>query len=305
MSAPLFRWVVQAPGPLHELLWSHGLMAALRDERVFVDGQRAPSPPAEPLQLSPGAVVEVFAPRPDSFIDILHDADDVFAVYKPAALPTEPDKSGANSVIRQLAELLHLEVTNLFAVSRLDVGVSGVLLVAVGLLAQRRLLQERARGTLRRRYVALASGVPAPAEGEWCDALARGSGGKRVVSDRDGQTALSRYRVVATAQPVSRERPASSLLALSPVTGRTHQLRVHASAHGAPLLGDRKYSGPVRVTLADGSVQSLPQILLHAASVEWGPKAERQLVVSEPGTDFVDTWLALGGDPTALQRALD
>jgi 23S rRNA-/tRNA-specific pseudouridylate synthase len=255
--------------------------------------------------LAVGAVVEVFAPRPEAFIDVLHDAEDVFAVYKPASLPTEPDKSGVSSVIHQLAGSLGREARDLFAISRLDVGVSGVLLVALGLTAQRRLLQERAQGTLWRRYVALAAGVPAPAEGEWGEAIGRGSGGKRVVSDRDGQHAHSRYRVVALANAVSRERPVTSLLALSPITGRTHQLRVHASAHGAPLLGDRKYAGPVRMTLADGSVQPLPRILLHAASVEWGPKNERRLVVAEPRTDLVDIWLALAGDPTALQRALD
>jgi 23S rRNA pseudouridine955/2504/2580 synthase len=305
MTAPLFRWVAEAPGPLHELLWKHGLTAAMHDERVFVDGRRVPGKWVEPPQLAAGAVVEVFAPRPQAFIDILHEADDVFALYKPAALPTEPDKSGASSVIRQLAERLDWEPSDLFAVSRLDVGVSGVLLVAVGHRAQTRLLQERARGSLRRRYVALASGVPAPGEGEWREGLGRGSGGKRVVDVRDGQAAHSRYRVVATAQAVSRERPLTSLLSLSPVTGRTHQLRVHASAHGAPLLGDRKYSGPVRITLADGSVQSLSQILLHSASVEWGPRSKRELVVAEPCTDMLETWLALGGDPTVLQRALD
>jgi 23S rRNA-/tRNA-specific pseudouridylate synthase len=305
MTAPLFRWVAEAPGPLHELLWKHGLTAAMQDERVFVDGRRVVSKCVEPPQLAVGAVVEVFAPRPPALIDILHEADDVFALYKPAALPTEPDKNGVSCVLRQLAERVGLEPSNLFAVSRLDVGVSGVLLVAVGRRAHTRLLQERARGSLRRRYIALASGVPAPVEGEWREGLGRGRGGKRVVDGRDGQAAHSRYRVVATAQAVSRERPLTSLLSLSPVTGRTHQLRVHTSAHGAPILGDRKYSGPVRITLADGSVRSLSQILLHSARVEWGPASKRQLVVAEPCTDMVETWLALGGDSTALQRALD
>lgn len=303
MTGPLFRWVVEQAGPLHELLFGHGLVTAVYDGRVFVDGQRASH--GEVRQLQPGAVVEVYAPRPESFIEILHEADDVFAVYKPAELASEPDKSGSSSVIHQLAERLDLEARNLFAVSRLDVGVSGVLLVAVGTLAQKRMLKERAAGTLRRRYVALASGVPTPAEGEWREALGRGSGGKRVVDGRDGQHALTRYSVVAVARPVTSERASTSLLALSPVTGRTHQLRVHASVHGAPLLGDRKYSGPVRMTLPDGSVEPLPRILLHAASVEWGPKTERQLVMSEPGTDLLYPWLKLGGDPGALQRALD
>jgi 23S rRNA-/tRNA-specific pseudouridylate synthase len=301
MSAPLFRWVAQAPLSLGELLLSHGLRQALGDGRVFVDAQRTTSPG----ELAAGAVVEVFALRPPAEIEILREVAEVFAVYKPAALPTEPDKTGNDCVVRQFAAKVGLFEQHVFAVSRLDVGVSGVLLIAVSERSRHRLLQERAQGTLRRRYVALGCGVPSPAEGQWREALGRGSRGKRAVAGRDAQHAETQYRVVATAQPVSRERPATSLLALSPETGRTHQLRVHASTHGAPLLGDRKYAGPARMTAADGSVRSFSQVLLHAAWVEWGPEAERERVVSEACADLLDTWLALGGDPSALQRAIE
>jgi 23S rRNA-/tRNA-specific pseudouridylate synthase len=300
MSLPLLRWVVAAAGPLAGLLEQQGLTSALAEGRVFVDGKRASAD--QPLPL--GAVVEVFAPRPSSSISLLSEADGVFAVYKPAALPTEPDKSGADSVLSQLAKLARVEVAGLFALSRLDVGVSGVLLVTLGSRSRERLLAERAAGRLQRRYVALACGVPEPAEGDWRDALGAAGAGKRAVGGADAQAAHTRYRVVATAAGVTAQLSATSLLALSPVTGRTHQLRVHCSAHGAPILGDRKYQGPPRMTAADGSVQALAQILLHAAWVEWGQGSVRRRVTSEPAP-LADVWLALGGEPTALQRALD
>jgi 23S rRNA-/tRNA-specific pseudouridylate synthase len=249
-------------------------------------------------------VVEVFAPRASAEIELLFEEHGVWAIKKPAALPTEPDKAGNDCVLSQLAARSGIEQRELFAVSRLDVGVSGVLLVTSSYHSQSAMLQERARGTLQRRYVALACGVPEPREGEWRDGLGRGSRGKRVVDPQGGQPAHSRYRVVATALPVARDRPATSLLALSPVTGRTHQLRAHSSAHAAPLLGDRRYSGPARMTAADGSVRPFSQVLLHAAFVEWGPRAKRQRVVCEPVPELVDTWLALEGDPAALQCAL-
>lgn len=301
MSAPLFRWVAEGPLQLVELLLSQGLLRALGDGRVFVDARRV----QEPLELSVGAVVEVFARRAPAHIEILHEADEVFAVYKPAALPTEPDKSGNDCVVHQFAAKLRLSSQEVFAVSRLDVGVSGVLLLAVSARSRHRLLQERASGTLRRRYVALACGVPSPEQGEWREPLGRGGRGKRVVAGRDAQRAETKYRVVATAQPMTRDGAATSLLALSPVTGRTHQLRVHASSHGAPLLGDRKYGGPPRVTAPDGTVRALTQVLLHAAWVEWGPQSRRERVVSDACGDLLETWLALGGAPTALQDALD
>jgi hypothetical protein len=71
------------------------------------------------------------------------------------------------------------------------------------------------------------------------------------------------------------------------------------------LLGDRKYGGPVRMTGADGSVSSFGQVLLHAAWVEWGPGGARRRITAEPGAHFVQVWLGLGGDPAAIQRALD
>jgi tRNA pseudouridine32 synthase/23S rRNA pseudouridine746 synthase len=300
MSAPLFRWVVEAPLSLGSLLEAQGLKAALSDARVFVDGKRGSSD----MALGSGAVVEVFAPRPRSEIEILFEGDGVFAVHKPAALPTEPDRNGADCVVAQLARALRVEPQGLFAISRLDVGVSGVLLVTLGAKSRQRLLAERAAGRLRRRYLGLASGVPQPSEGEWREAVGVLAGGKRGVEGRDAKPALSRYRVVATASPVGRGAP-TSLLALSPVSGRTHQLRVHAAAHGAPLLGDRKYGGPPRMTGPDGSVHAFPQILLHAAWVEWQTQARVRRVASEPARALLAAWAALGGDLGALQLGLD
>jgi 23S rRNA-/tRNA-specific pseudouridylate synthase len=302
MSSPLFRWVVASPLPLASLLEEHGLIGALADGRVFVDGVRA-APGS--VELCAGAAVEVFAPRPRADIGILAEDDGVFAVHKPAALPTEPDHSGADCVLSQLSRLLRVEPEGLFAVSRLDVGVSGVLLVTLGARSRERLLAERASGRLRRRYVALAAGVPDPREGDWREALGGKGQGRRAVDGREAQSAHSHYRVVASAKPATRDSSATSLLALSPVTGRTHQLRVHASAHGAPLLGDRKYGGPPRMTAADGSVQTFPQILLHAAWVQWGSPGQQTRITSEPGEPLVETWLALGGELGAIQRALD
>jgi 23S rRNA pseudouridine1911/1915/1917 synthase len=302
MSSPLFRWVVAAPVPLAPLLEEQGVPSALADGRVFVDGVRAAS---ARVDLAAGAVVEVFAPRPSAAITLLRESDDLFAVHKPAALPTEPDHGGADCVLSQLAELLRVDVKGLFAVSRLDVGVSGVLLVTLGTLGRDRLLAERAAGRLRRRYVALSSGVPTPGEGAWREALGSKTHAQRAVGGRDAQSAHTHYRVVATARAVKHAGPDTALLALSPVTGRTHQLRVHAAAHSAPLLGDRKYGGPPRMTTTDGSVLSFAQILLHAAWVEWGASGDRQRVLSEPVQALVDTWVALGGDIAAIQSALD
>jgi tRNA pseudouridine32 synthase / 23S rRNA pseudouridine746 synthase len=301
MSSAVFRWVATEPLSLARLLEQHGLDAALREGRVFVDAKRA----STGVELPAGSVVEVFAPRPGSAIEILHERGEVFAVHKPAALPTEPDHSGADCVLTQLAARLRVDVSGLFALSRLDVGVSGVLLVTLGARSRQRLLEQRAGGLVGRRYVALTAAAPDPPEGEWSDALGGAGSGRRAVGGRGAQPARSRYRTLAQAATSAPGGVATALLALSPVTGRTHQLRVHASAHGCAILGDRKYGGVTRLTGADGSVRALPQILLHALFVEWQEGSARRRVVSTPAPALVDTWQVLGGDLSAFQRALD
>jgi len=59
------------------------------------------------------------------------------------------------------------------------------------------------------------------------------------------------------------------------------------------------------MTAADGSVRAFSQLLLHAAWVEWGQEGERRRVTSEPVAALVEAWHALGGDASAIQRALD
>jgi len=304
MSSPAFRWVVAGTQPLGlaELLARHGLQQALVQRRVFVNGQRAE---ARASGLCEGDVVEVFAPRPGSYIQVLYQSRGVVAVSKPAPLPTEPDHAGADSVLEQLAELLGAPRSELHAVSRLDVGVSGVLLVALDNSSRAELLLLREQGRLRRRYVALAAGAPEAAEGEWNESLAAGGRRKQTASGPGARAAQTRYRLVGSARSVAAGGPGTSLLALSPVTGRTHQLRVHAAAHAAPLLGDRKYGGPARRTAPDGSVQAFSQIMLHSAWVEWGHHDQVERVTTEPCAALVEVWLSLAGDPVALQRALD
>ena len=105
-------------------------------------------------------------------------------------------------------------------------------------------------------------------------------------------TPRTHYAVVALAPPYA-------LLALSPVTGRTHQIRVHASHAGAPLLGDRAYGGPARATLPSGRVLAFDRIALHAARVT----LDGTVIESPVPEKLRALWLALGGDGAAWEKA--
>ena len=89
-------------------------------------------------------------------------------------------------------------------------------------------------------------------------------------------------------------------LSLAPRTGRTHQNRVHAAHAGAPLVGNRAYGGPARITLPSGRVVEPRRIALHAARVAVPDDSGNPFVVSSPiSVDLRDLWVLLGGDPDA------
>jgi 23S rRNA pseudouridine955/2504/2580 synthase/23S rRNA pseudouridine1911/1915/1917 synthase len=88
----------------------------------------------------------------------------------------------------------------------------------------------------------------------------------------------------------------AALLAASPVTGRTHQIRVHAAHAGAALVGDRSYGGPVRLTLPSGRVLAFGRIALHAAMVTVPDEGGAPLAIASPVPEALRSWWqALGG----------
>lgn len=293
MSRPRVAWIVSEATTLGALLDERGERAALGRGGVFVDGRRVESA-ATPLER--GARIEVYAAREvPASVDVIARADGLVFAYKPVGVASEPERRGNASVVTLVAESLKLDVSRVHALTRLDVGVSGVVLLGIDSASRQRVQSLREAGKLERRYVALAHATPNPAAGVWDEAIVKVSGGaRRAVSPR-GEPARTGYAVVASATS------GASLLAFRPVTGRTHQLRVHASFHGAPLLGDATYGAPKRLVLPGGRVVGLTRVYLHAAWIALGD----DLRVEAPfPSEFESTWSALGGAPEDLDRAL-
>ncbi len=293
MSGPSQRWIAPYATSLGAALAELGEGRALGEGRVFVSGRRA-----RDLEqaLGAGEAVEIYAARAAvAPLTVLYCKDGLAVVDKPAGIATEPERRGSESTVVALAAaLLDVASSRVHALSRLDVGVSGVVLLGLDADARRRVNALRSGGRARRRYIALASGQPSPEQGSICEAIQHVPGQVRRRAGAAGEPAETRYRVLATAQGVS-------VLAFEPLTGRTHQLRVHSAARGAPLLGDRTYGGPLRLTAANGAVKRLDRILLHAAWLELD--AER--IESPLPPLFAELWAACGGDAQALARARD
>lgn len=285
MSRELRVWQVRRDGPrtLGAVLETLGVEAdpALSEGRVWVGRVRADDPS---LTLAIGDRVEVHASRADGERAwIVARAAGFVVAYKPAHLPTEPDRAGHRSLTRQVAELI--AVPGVHAVSRLDVGVSGLVLLAESRGARQRAAGMREAGSIERRYVAIAECAPPVRKGT-------------ITTPVDGRSAETHFTLVATAGP--HRHPGGglvspALLSLDPVTGRKHQLRHHFR----PLLGDRAYGGARRVTRADGGVIDVPRIMLHAARLVLSGQTLRAPVAS----DMVEVWCALGGAADDLERA--
>lgn len=228
---------------------------------------------------------------------IIHHDEQLLIVDKPPGLPTTAPTSTEPCLVHWIRERFpHLR---LHATSRLDSPVSGLVTFTLTQRANRQLLDARRSGSYERVYMGITvHEVPAD-EGEWSWPISMDpTNPKRRVAGpgRGEREALTRYRVAA-------RTPSATLLQLLPVTGRTHQLRVHAARAGAVLFGDSLYQGERRKVLPDGSVVTARRVMLHCARVSFpSPSGAGRASFEAPArADTEKVWLGLGGGLSDLQ----
>jgi 23S rRNA pseudouridine1911/1915/1917 synthase len=256
------RWVVgEGDGPnVDAIVGRSGDDARAIDEgRVFVGPRRAKR--GDPVRVGDEVIIHP-EDRTEVEIHVLHHGEGLLAVDKPAGISTIPDQHGAEgSLLFRAARRAAVAPETLHATSRLDRGVSGVVVFVESARARERVQAARASGAYDRRYVALTAKAPSPRKGAWDEPIGRARDPKkRMVRGRDATNAVTRYEVAG-------ETPLASMLRVEPVTGRTHQIRVHASHAGVPLLGDRDYGGARTIVLPTGKVLAFERIALHCAEV--------------------------------------
>ncbi len=198
--------------------------------------------------------------KPD--VQLLHVDDSLVVVDKPAGLLSVPGRGEAGR--DNLATRVQAHFADALVVHRLDQATSGLMLFARGASAQRCLSEAFANRQVDKQYVAVVEGQPvgdsgsidAPLAADWPNRP------RQVVDLVHGRACLTHWQVL------SREEPAGAArLLLRPVTGRSHQLRVHLLHLGHPIRGDSLY--------APAPVQG-ERLLLHASLLQLGHPLQGQ-----------------------------
>jgi 23S rRNA-/tRNA-specific pseudouridylate synthase len=235
-------------------------------------------------------------------VSIAHRDDKLLVLVKPSGIPTtSPD---GRECLVHFAQRLDAKAPLLHPFSRLDAEVSGLVTFARTRTAIQQLLSARESGQYHRLYLALSSRAPQPIQGVWQTSIAidprdrrrrvavknKGNG-----SDRSKRSAVTRYQT-------GEQLDNAAILFLRPQTGRTHQLRVHASAASAPILGDRHYGGPKRLVLSDGRVLRIKRVMLHCLQLVVPDLVNGGAVTlsAEPPVDMRNLWSGLGGSEAAF-----
>jgi 23S rRNA pseudouridine955/2504/2580 synthase len=228
---------------------------------------------------------------------VLHRDEDVIVINKPSGLAVQGG-SGLRRHLDAMLDALRFGAEDKpRLVHRLDKDTSGVLLLARNAAVAKTLTNAFRTRKIRKLYWAVVVGVPDPSEGVVDLALSKlpGRHGERVVPDAPaGKHALTHYRLIDQAGDKA------AWLAFEPLTGRTHQLRVHALALGTPILGDGKYGG--REAFLDGE-DITGRLHLHARALHFPhPKGGILEVVAPLPEHIRATFRTLGFDDRRKQE---
>ena len=206
---------------------------------------------------------------------IVYEDKHLLAVNKPSGLAVHGG-SGLSFGLIECLRQLRPDASYLELVHRLDRDTSGLILIAKRAVILRELHRQLREKHIDKRYLALVAGkwpravrvIDAPLQKNFLQ-----SGERMVRVSQEGKRAITEFSIV--------ERlPGATLLEVRPITGRTHQIRVHAQHAGFPLLGDVKYSNERTEELAKRI--GLKRLFLHAASLHFTLEEQGELNLQAP-----------------------
>ena len=271
------------------------LQKLLRTKQIKVDGKRAETSTrllaGQEIRLPP--LDEQKAPLEEHFISekdkkmiqslVIYKDDNIIALNKPSGLAVQGGTNQSKHIDGLLDALMFEKEERPRLVHRIDKDTSGILLLARNRQTAEKLTLAFREHKLPKTYLALVNGCPAQNSGE-IDAPLLKVGEKMQVSEQ-GQEAKSLYKVIDS---VGKKY---SLLELKPLSGRTHQLRVHTLFIGCPIVGDDKYF------VAENKSQKLfvDKLHLHAYKIDLSVIYKNKTIITAPlPSYFTDGLNAVG-----------
>jgi 23S rRNA pseudouridine1911/1915/1917 synthase len=269
------------------------LQALIKDGRVTVDGVIA-SKSGQTVDSVSHIVVAIPPPQPSELVaeeiplDIVYENNDLLVVNKPAGMVVHPSAGHQSGTLVHAALAYSVDIEGVGGVQRpgvvhrLDKDTSGLILLAKNDTAHKWLQDQFSSRQVEKIYLALVDGAPPTPRGRVEAAIGRDPVNRKkmaVVPLSKGRAAVSEYSTL-------RKYPAHSLLEVHPITGRTHQIRLHLAFLECPVVGDQVYG-------RRHSSLPLDRHFLHAA----------RLRIRLPGEDDLSEFEALL--PEDLSDCLD
>jgi 23S rRNA pseudouridine1911/1915/1917 synthase len=264
------------------------IQAWIKEGRVLVDGATKKASyelrGAESVDVQPAAPPPLKAAPEDLPLDILYEDDAVIAINKPAGLVVHAGagvESGTlvNRLVHHFAALSGVGGDlRPGIVHRLDRFTSGVLLVARNDAAHHALAAQFSGRTVEKVYLAVVHGSVTPDSGTITTKIARDPvrRTRMTTRTREGRTALTEWRVL-------KRWPGFTYLQVRIGTGRTHQIRVHLSSIGHPVVGDSLYGAPR---------PEAGRYLLHAWRISFdSPATGARVLVEAPVPDDLESFV--------------
>ena len=218
--------------------------------------------------LSSSSVSPIYNPPREPYVSIVHQDADILVLDKPSGLLSVPGRDPA--LKDSLATRVQERFPRAFMINRLDKDTSGIVLMSLNRKAHAKIAAQFEQRTTRKSYVAVVWGQ---VEGEsgYIDlplAIDPNNKPRHRVDHHDGKPAQTEWSVMERTAQATRLR-------LFPLTGRTHQLRVHMKAIGHPILGDEFY--------AEGdALASASRLLLHAEELSFRHPGGRDVTFTVP-----------------------
>jgi 23S rRNA pseudouridine1911/1915/1917 synthase len=279
--------------------FSRGFLQKLIQEgRVTMDGKVCLKPSKA---LKPGVAIVVEVPEirplemlPEAMpIPIIYQDEDIAVVDKPPGMSVHPG-AGISTGTLVNALLFHLNALSGIGgverpgiVHRLDKDTSGLMVIAKNDLTHRALVEQFAGRQVKKTYLTIVHGIIK--QDEFTVDVPIG----RDTRDRKKMTVTPRGRMAITDFEVGRKfYPHACLLYCHPLTGRTHQIRVHLASQKHPVVGDKLYGGSYR-TKSVALLKDFPRQALHALELKFRhPRTGRSLHFTAPVPADMEALLA-------------